>query len=140
MTLHGISQLQAISSQEAVSQVSKPQSRTVQTSPHTTDPRERKRHLLCSSQSSPQEWALLSSTSHSSTASFFSLLAETALQQAEMEEQEVVTVVWGMPSIQTKRAKGRMHSPSLLSRQASLRRKMDRRELHLSQKGSRELH
>lgn len=126
MTLWGISQLQAISSQEAVSQVSKPQSRTVQTSPHTTDPRERKRHLLCSSQSSPQERALLSSMSRSSTASFFSLLAGAALQQAEMEVQEVARVVRGMASIQTKRAKGRVHSPRLLPRQVSLGRKMDR--------------
>lgn len=81
--------LQVISSQKAVSQVSKPQSRTVQTSPHTTDPKERKRYLLCFSQSSPQEWALLSSMSHSSsTASFLSLLAGSAPQQAEMEGQE----------------------------------------------------
>lgn len=140
MTLQGISQVQAISSQEAISQVSKPQSRTMQTSPHTTDPRERKRHLLCSNQSSPQEWALLSSMSRSSTASFFSLLARAALQQAEIEVQEVATAVGWMASAQAKRAKGRIHSPRLVPRQVSPGRKMGQGELHLSQKGSRELH
>lgn len=41
-----------------------------------------------------------------------------------MEVQGVATVVGGMASIQTKRAKGRIHSPRLLQRQVSLGRKI----------------
>lgn len=76
------------------------QSRTVQTSPHTADPMARERHLLCFNQSSPQEWALLSSKSHSSSSASFPLGRGT-------DEGA---------RLQLKRAKGRTHSPRVLPR------------------------
>lgn len=117
----------------------KSQRTTVHASPCSTDPRERKRPLLFSSQSSPQEWALLSSMSCSSTASCFSLLAGAALQQAEMEMQEVATISGGMASTQTERAKERIHGPELLKDKSAWGGRWTGR-ITSKPKGSRELH
>lgn len=50
--------------------------------------------------------------------------------------QEVATVVGGMASAQTERAKERIHSPELLPRQVSLGRKMDRENHVQAKKGA----
>lgn len=68
-----------------------PSPRAEQCKLHLTPLTPRKERGTCcaSARAHPRKWALLSSMSHSSsTASFLSLLAGSALQQAEMEGQE----------------------------------------------------